>query len=253
MPGSSGALRCGAGLIMLGVPQPIYLPIASKLNECMVYPFDATAGGAIAYDCLDRILGMAKSATAVLIGCGLSRDDETQRLVRDIVANADSYPNIPIILDADGINAFEGHIDLLRTSKAELILTPHPGEMARLCGKTIAQIQERRLDTARDFAREIGVTLVLKGANTVVAAKDGRAFINPTGNPGMAKGGSGDILAGMIAAFVAQGISPEKSSCCGVYIHGSAGDRAAKKLSQYGMIPTDMLMEVPQIFREMSR
>jgi len=246
---ASGALRCGAGLVTLGVPQPVYLPVASKLNECMVYPLDATEDGAIAYSSLKRIINMAKSATVMLIGCGLSRDDETQRLVREVAAKA----GCPIILDADGINAFNGHINLLRESKNELILTPHPGEMARLCGKTVAQIQENRLDIARDFARENGVTLVLKGANTVVAAKDGRAFINPTGNPGMAKGGSGDILSGMIAAFMAQGITPEKSACCGVYIHGSAGDRASEKLSQYGMLPTDMLTEVPQIFREMSR
>jgi len=246
---ASGALRCGAGLVMLGVPQPVYLPVAAKLDECMVYPFEATQGGAFAYSSLERIRETAKYATVLLIGCGLSRDDETQRLIRDIVAEA----NCPIILDADGINAFKGHIDLLRTSKADLILTPHPGEMANLCGKTIARVQENRLDAARNFAKENSVTLVLKGANTVVAAKDGRAYINPTGNPGMAKGGSGDILAGMIAAFVAQGIAPEKAAACGAFIHGSAGDRAAAKLSQYGMIPTDMLMEVPQIFREMSR
>jgi NAD(P)H-hydrate epimerase len=125
--------------------------------------------------------------------------------------------------------------------------------MARLCGKEVAQIQENRLDTARTFARENSVTLVLKGANTVVAAKDGQTFINPTGNPGMARGGSGDILAGMIAGLRAQGIAPEKSACCGVFVHGSAGDRAAEKLSQYSMLPTDILTEIPQIFREMSR
>lgn len=246
---ASGALRCGAGLVTLGVPQPVYLPIASKLNECMVYPLDATKGGAIAYSSLERISGLAKTATVMLIGCGLSRDEETQRVVWELVSKADC----PIILDADGINAFEGHINLLRTSKNELILTPHPGEMARLCGKSIDEIQHNRLEVAREFATENGVTLVLKGANTIVAAKDGRVFINPTGNPGMAKGGSGDILAGMIASFAAQKIAPEKAACCGVFIHGSAGDRAAEKLSKYGMIPTDMLMEVPQIFREMQR
>lgn len=246
---ASGALRCGAGLVTLGVPQSVYLPIASKLNECMVYPLDATKGGSIAYSSLERILELSKSATVMLIGCGLSRDDETQRLVQELVQKADC----PIILDADGINAFEGHINLLRTSKNELILTPHPGEMARLCGKSIEEIQHNRLEIAQKFAKENELTLVLKGANTIIAAKDGHTFINPTGNPGMAKGGSGDILAGMIAAFAAQGIAPEKSACCGVFIHGSAGDRAAEKLSQYGMIPTDMLMEVPQIFRDKLR
>lgn len=252
---ASGALRTGAGLVTLAVPQPVYLPVASKLDECMVYPLEATEGGAAAFSNLERIRELARGATALVVGCGLSRDDETAQLVRELVAPEAREDDIacPIILDADGINAFEGHIDLLRTSKAELILTPHPGEMARLCGMTAAKIQENRLDVARNFAKDFGVTLVLKGANTIVAAKDGPAYINPTGNPGMAKGGSGDILAGMTAGLAAQKIAPVKAACCGVYIHGCAGDRAAGKLSQYGMIPTDMLSEVPQIFREMSR
>jgi NAD(P)H-hydrate epimerase len=244
-----GALRCGAGIVTLGVPQSVYLPIASKLNECLVYPLAATPAGSFAYSNLEAIQEMAKKTSVMLLGCGLSLNEETKSLVRDIVGSL----SCPIILDADGINAFEGHIDLLRTSKAELILTPHPGEMSRLCGKPIAEIQRNRLDTAREFAKEYGVTLVLKGANTVVAAKDGWAFINPTGNPGMAKGGSGDILAGMTTALTAQGIEPVKAACCAVFIHGLAGDLCAEKLSQYGMLPSDMLMEIPQIFRDMSR
>jgi NAD(P)H-hydrate epimerase len=246
---ASGALRCGAGIVTLCVPQSVYLPVASKLNECLVYPFAATPAGSFAYSNLESIQEMAKKATVVLLGCGLSRDNEAQKLVRDIVGSV----SCTIILDADGINAFEGHIDLLRTSKAKLILTPHPGEMARLCDKTIAEIQRSRLDTARQFATENNVTLVLKGANTIVAASDGRVFINPTGNPGMARGGSGDILSGMTAAFTSQGIEPVKAASCAVFIHGLAGDRCAEKLSQYGMLPSDMLMEIPQIFREMSR
>lgn len=246
---SQGALRCGAGLITVMTPECVYLPIASKLDECMVYPLESTQDGSLSYSSLEKILERAKTATALVLGCGLSRNEETQRLVCDIVANV----KCPIILDADGINAIAGHIDLLRESEAELILTPHPGEMARLCGKPVAEVQRHRLDTARSFAVENGVTLVLKGANTVIAAKDGRTYINPTGNPGMAKGGSGDILAGMIASFVAQGIQACAAACCGVYIHGMAGDRAAGKLSEYGMLPTDMLTEIPQIFREFSR
>lgn len=246
---AGGALRCGAGLVTLAVPKSIYVPVASKLNECMVYPLDANESGTLAFSALGRIKEMTKGATALVVGCGLSQNEETQQLVRSLVSEA----NCPVILDADGINAFAGHIDLLRTSKAELILTPHPGEMSRLCGKKIDEIQQSRLDTARSFAMENGVTLVLKGANTVIASKDGHAYINPTGNPGMAKGGSGDILAGMIASFAAQGISPVDSACCGAFIHGLAGDMAAEKLSEYGMIPTDMIMEVPQIFRDMSR
>ncbi|HEX2938535.1 MAG TPA: NAD(P)H-hydrate dehydratase, partial [Ruminiclostridium sp.] len=246
---ASGALRSGAGLITVLVPKSVYVPVASKLNECMVYPLESTEDGSISHNSYEFIIKKAESASAIIVGCGLSQNPETQQLIREIVVNA----KCPIILDADGINAFNGHIDLLRTSSAELILTPHPGEMSRLCGKTIEQIQQSRLDTARSFAAENGLTLVLKGANTIIAAKDGRAFLNPTGNPGMAKGGSGDILAGMIGSFTAQGMMPIEAACCGTFLHGLAGDKAAEKLSQYGMIPTDMLMEVPQIFREMSR
>lgn len=249
---TSGAMRSGAGLVTLCVPQPIYLPVAAKLNECLVYPLDATVNGTFSYSCLGRIEGLAKSASVVLIGCGLSRDEETQHLVHALVSGKNLADKV-IILDADGINAFAGHIDLLRTSGAEIVLTPHPGEMSRLCGKTIPDIQEHRLETAKSFAMENGVTLVLKGANTVIASSDGSLFINPTGNPGMAKGGSGDILAGMIAGLRAQGLACAHAACCGAFIHGAAGDRAAEKLSQYGMLPTDLLMEVPQIFREMSR
>lgn len=244
-----GALRCGAGIVTLGVPAPVYEPTAAKLNECLIYPFDATGSGSFSYSNLENIMKMAEKSTALLIGCGLSMNAETQRLVRDLISKVKGT----VILDADGINAFEGHIDLLRTSKAELVLTPHPGEMSRICGKSVSEIQQKRLETARNFAKENGLTLVLKGANTVVAAKDGSAFVNPTGNPGMARGGSGDVLAGMTAAFAAQGFSPENAASCAVFIHGLAGDRCAEKLSQYGMLPSDMLLEIPQIFREMSR
>jgi NAD(P)H-hydrate epimerase len=246
---AKGALRCGAGLVELLVPKDIYVPVASKLDECMVYPLESTENGAIAYSNLDMIAKMSEKAAAVLIGCGISRDEETSKLVRDLIFRI----NCPIILDADGLNAFEGHINLLRTSQKELILTPHPGEMSRLCSKPISEIQSSRIETAREFAKENDVTLVLKGAFTVIAAKSGKVYVNPTGNPGMAKGGSGDILAGMTAAFVAQKFSAENAACCAVYIHGSAGDRAAQNFSQYSMIPTDILNEVPQIFLEMSR
>lgn len=244
-----GALRSGAGLVQLAVPDSVYLPVASKLDECMVYPQKSTADGSIAISALDDILSLAKSATAVVIGCGLSRNEETAALIRQLTEKIEC----PVILDADGINAFEGHINLLREISKKIILTPHPGEMSRLCGKTIPDIQNDRLDTALNFSKEFGVTLVLKGADTIIASKSGKAYVNPTGNPGMARGGSGDILAGMTAAFAAQGLDPDKAACCAAFIHGAAGDKAAKKLSQYGMIPTDMLKEIPGIFLAMSR
>lgn len=246
---ATAALRCGAGLVTVMVPKSIYVPVASKLNECMVYPLEETSQGSISHCAIDKIKEAAQSASALVIGCGLSRNEETSLLVRELISDI----KCPVILDADGINAFEGHIDLLRTSSSKLILTPHPGEMSRLCGKSISDIQSSRLDTAREFAKSNGVVVMLKGANTIVASPDGKSYVNPTGNPGMSKGGSGDILAGITASFAAQGMPADSAACCGAYIHGLAGDRTAFKLSQYGMIPTDMFLEIPQIFREMSR
>jgi hydroxyethylthiazole kinase-like uncharacterized protein yjeF len=254
MPGAAymsslAAARCGAGLITLGAPKSIYTPLASKLNEVMITPLDETPEGSLSVSNLHRLVKMCNAADAAVIGCGISRSDETEKLVCALLPQL----HCTVVLDADGINAISGHINLLRASSANLILTPHPGEMARLTGLTVAEIQADRINTARDFATQNNVTLVLKGAETVVASPDGYLFINPTGNPGMARGGSGDILAGMIAGFAVQGIEPTDAACCGVYIHGLAGDRCAEGLSQYGMLPTDMLLEIPQIFRDMSR
>lgn len=244
-----GALRSGAGLVSLAVPRSVYPILAAKLNEAVVFPAEATPSGAFSCAALEPLLAAAKKATALLIGCGLSRDAETVRLVRALVAAAEG----PVILDADGINAFEGHIDLLRETKASLVLTPHMGEMARLTGKTTAEIASNRLGEATALAADLKATVVLKGANTVVAAPDGKSYINPTGNAGMARGGAGDVLAGMTASFCAQGISPDRAACCAVYLHGLTGDRCAAKLSQYGMLPSDLLAELPLIFRELGR
>ncbi|MFQ9952381.1 MAG: NAD(P)H-hydrate dehydratase, partial [Clostridium sp.] len=145
------------------------------------------------------------------------------------------------------------HIDSIKTAKAPVILTPHPGEMARLLRITTAQVQANRYASAQQFAVDFQAVVVLKGANTLVALPDGRVFVNRTGNPGMARGGSGDVLAGMIGAFLAQGIAPEKAAMCGVYLHGLAGDRSAAKLSQMGMLPTDMIQELPALFLEFGR
>jgi NAD(P)H-hydrate epimerase len=254
MPGAAymsaqAAARCGAGLVTLGAPSSIYQPLASKLNEVMITPLDETPGGSLSLKNLDRLIKMTEKTSAVLIGCGLTRNIETERLVCELI----QHLTCTVVLDADGINAISRHINLLRASKASLILTPHPGEMATLTGQKTADIQADRIKAAKAFAVEAGVTLVLKGADTVISSPEGRVYINPTGNPGMARGGSGDILAGMTAGLAAQGIEPTAAACSAAYIHGLAGDRCAEKLSQYGMLPTDMLEEVPQIFRDMSR
>lgn len=244
---ASGALRCGAGLISVFTPESVFTALAAKFSEVMVFPLKATPEGSLAAENYEII--MAQKTDCLLLGCGLSQNPETAELIRRVVSDATG----PLVLDADGINAMAGHIDVLRDSKADIVITPHPGEMARLLGVSIEQVQGARLKTASDFARENGVTVVLKGANTVIASSEGKVYINPTGNPGMAKGGSGDLLAGMTASFAAQGFKPEAAAACAVYIHGLAGDKAAAKLSQYGMAPSDILTEIPLIFREMSR
>ena len=159
----------------------------------------------------------------------------------------------PLVLDADGINAAAGHIHIRKTERAPLVLTPHPGEMARLLGCSVAEVQRDRLETARRFAEERGVILVLKGHQTVLAAPGRSTMVNMTGNPGMAAAGSGDVLAGMIASLIAQGMEPFQAAMCGVHLHGLAGDRAAARLSQHAMQPTDMLEELCALFSELEQ
>ena len=243
------AARCGAGLVTVGTAASARPLLAARLAEVMTLPLPETADGSLSLAALEPILRFARQCSAVLIGCGLTQDGETQALVRALLARLRGC----VILDADGINACAGHIDVLRFSKADLVLTPHPGEMARLCGQSIAQIQAARGKTAADFARDTGVTLVLKGAGTLTAAPDGRMWHNSTGNPGLARGGSGDILAGMVAGLAAQHIAPANAAAAAVYLHGLAADRAAARRGQYGMLPTDLLEEIPQIFCELSR
>ena len=185
----------------------------------------------------------AEKSDALLIGCGLGGGEE----VRDVVADLLTHASCPVILDADGINAFAGHIDKLKTA-CPLILTPHPGEMARLMGVTTAEIQNDRMTFARRLAADTGAVVVLKGHRTLVAAPGREPLVNVTGNPGMSTGGSGDVLAGMIASFAAQGMTPEQAAMCGVYLHGSAGDAAAARLSQHAMLPTDMIRELGGLF-----
>lgn len=246
---AQAAMRCGAGLVTAYVPEPIYVPLASKFSEVMVYPLKATDAGTLSEENLPRLLDAAETAGCLLLGCGLSRNEGTAALVGDLLRNV----NCPVVLDADGINALEGHIDLLRESNAEIVITPHPGEMARLTGATVESVQHARLSVAQNAAEDCNVTVVLKGVNSVIATPDGKAYINPTGNPGMARGGCGDVLAGMIAGLIAQGIGVSQAACCGVYMHGMAGDRCAQTFSQYGMTPSDLLQEIPQIFREILR
>ncbi|MFZ5596057.1 MAG: NAD(P)H-hydrate dehydratase [Bacillota bacterium] len=236
---AGAAARIGAGLVTLVVPGAIYYPVASLLPEVMVYP--APGEEAFSKEAMAVISGMLERADVLAIGPGLSAGPETGELVRKILASV----CIPTVLDADGLNALAGHTGIFKKVKAPLVITPHPGEMARLAGMATDGVQRDRLGVARSFSADWGVTLVLKGAKSIIALPDGTAYINPTGNPGMATGGSGDVLTGVIAGLIAQGMDVAGAAAAGVYIHGLAGDRAALEKGMMGLIAGDILEALP--------
>lgn len=235
------ALRTGAGLVFLGVPREIYPILAVKCDEAMPFPLPNE---------YSKILEKARSCDVAVIGPGLGQEPRTQRLVRSLLEDLD----IPVVLDADGINALVGHIDILDKRSAPTVLTPHAGEYARLTGTSLPV--RDRLSAARSFAKEHRCTLVLKGHGTVTAAPSGQCWICGTGNPGMAKGGSGDVLSGMIAALwgqkhlVGQYTGLSELAAWAVWFHGKAGDVCAQKLGEYAMLPSDLLDAIPQVLME---
>ena len=234
-----GALRAGAGLVFLGVPESIYGIEAVKLNEPVIFPLP-DAGGRLSADAVPEILTRLPQMNAVLVGPGLGQSEGTLAVVRVVLENA----QCPVVVDADGINVLSAHRDLLRGRKSPTILTPHDGEFARLGGV----MGEDRMAAAAALAEELGCVVLLKGHETCIT--DGvNGYINPTGNPGMAVGGSGDVLAGVITALLGAGLPPLEAAACGAWLHGAAGDRCAAELGQYGMLPTDMLSALPRLMK----
>ena len=234
-----GALRAGAGLVFLGVPESIYAIEAVKLNEPVVFPLP-DEGGMLSETAVPKILNRLPKMDAVLIGPGLGQSDGTLAVVKAVLENA----ACPVVADADGINVLRGHRDILRGRSNPTILTPHDGEFARLGGV----IGNDRMAAAMTLAGDLGCVVLLKGHETCIA--DGQTlYVNPTGNPGMAVGGSGDVLAGIITALLGQGLAPLEAAACGAWLHGAAGDLCAKALGQYGMLPTDMLNTLPRLLK----
>lgn len=234
-----GALRSGAGLVFLGVPESIYGIEAVKLNEPVIFPLP-DAGGRLSADAVPEILTRLPQMDAVLVGPGLGQSEGTLAVVRAVLEKAEC----PVVVDADGINVLSAHRDLLRGRKLPTILTPHDGEFARLGGV----IGEDRMAAAAALAEELGCVVLLKGHETCITdGTDG--YINPTGNPGMAVGGSGDVLAGVITALLGAGLPPLEAAACGAWLHGAAGDRCAAELGQYGILPTDMLSALPRLMK----
>ena len=234
-----GALRSGAGLVYLGVPESIYAIEAVKLNEPVVFPLP-DEGGKMSEKAVPEILERLGKMDAVLMGCGMGMSAGTLAVLETVLKNA----KCPVVLDADGINLVSAHKDLLRGRTAPTVLTPHDGEYLRLAGS----LGKDRMTAAGDLARELGCVVVLKGHRTWIT--DGASFCrNTTGNPGMAVGGSGDMLAGMIVSLLGQGMGPLEAAECAVWLHGAAGDLCQKELGQYGMLPSDMLEALPRLMK----
>jgi hydroxyethylthiazole kinase-like uncharacterized protein yjeF len=245
MAGQS-ALRSGAGLVTVATAASVLPVIAGSMPELMTEALAETAAGSIARQEISPIL---QGKTVLAIGPGLTTHEETSSFVRSIVRDAP----IPVVLDADGLNAFDGYNDELRGDGQGIVITPHPGEMARLTGKAIPDVLDRRVEVARDFATAHKVYVVLKGFRSIVATPDGSVYINPTGNPGMATAGTGDVLTGMIAGILGQeslGSFVERL-CLAVYLHGLAGDLAAEKVGEESLVATDLLRFLPEAWKEL--
>ena len=237
---AKAAVRTGAGLVSLEVPTAIWAVVAGKLDVAMPYPLPSGKDGALSLDSCETALHRINQCDVALIGPGLSRNNSAAAVVRHVLAHTER----PVVLDADGINALEGHMDVLDSRRGfATVLTPHDGEFARIGGDLSSG---DRLGVARAFAAEHGCVLVLKGHRTITAFPDGSAYLNTTGNPGMSKGGSGDVLAGMIAGLMVQGLTIRQAVPAAVCLHGQAGDLAAAEQGEYGMSPSDMIRLIPQ-------
>ncbi|MBQ5866184.1 MAG: NAD(P)H-hydrate dehydratase [Oscillospiraceae bacterium] len=234
-----GALRSGAGLVYLAVPDSIYDIEAVKLTEPVIIPI-ADEDGRYAPESVEQILSLLQGKDAVLIGPGIGQSDSVEAVVCAVL----EHFNGPVVLDADGINLMRMHKDILRGRTAPTILTPHDGEFVRLGGV----LESDRIASANQLARDLGVIVLLKGHRTVITDGDS-VYLNGTGNPGMATGGSGDVLAGVIVSLLGQGIAPLEAAACGAWLHGAAGDICEKEIGQYGMLPSDMVNVLPRLLK----
>jgi NAD(P)H-hydrate epimerase len=238
-------LRMGAGLSTVATPKSVVPTVAGFHPEIMTEPLEETEAGTISLRAMEygRMDALVEHKAVLAIGPGISRHPETAELVHTLV----SRYHMPMVIDADGLNAFEGVVEKLDGSSGPVVITPHPGEMARLIGSTPAQVQRDRLNIARTFAREHQVLVVLKGHRTLIAHPDGEVWVNPTGNPGMATGGTGDILTGMVSGLIAQ--HPKdmlEATVAAVYLHGAAGDVAREIMGEYSLVATDLIQGLPQ-------
>ncbi|MGD0337075.1 MAG: NAD(P)H-hydrate dehydratase [Candidatus Omnitrophota bacterium] len=249
---AEAALRSGAGLVTLAVPEGIALSLIKvKAPEVMLLPLMQTKQGFFSEKAYNQARDFLKNADILVVGPGVGREKTTQVFTRKLIAGA----TVPTVIDADGLNALSGHLNILRkthNARRTTLLTPHPGEMARLTGVGINLIQDNREKAAVSFAKENRVTLVLKGHNTVVADYKGNLYVNKTGNPGMATAGSGDVLSGILGAFLGQGLEAFSAAKYAVYLHGLAGDLAAKEKTQISLIASDIIAKIPEAIKHSS-
>ena len=237
---ATAALRVGAGLVTLAIPQTLNPQLETLTVEAMTLPLPDKSNGTLTEAAFDAIAAASRDKRCIAIGPGLGTDPETKSLVHRVVTESE----VPIVIDADGLNNLVGHLDLLKQRRAPTIITPHPGEMARLMGCTPKQVQEDRIAAARELARQYHVHVLLKGARTMISDPDGSVWINPTGNPGMASGGMGDVLTGAVAGLLAQGYSPLDASLAAVYLHGLAADMLAAE-TPIGFMATEVMNALP--------
>jgi NAD(P)H-hydrate epimerase len=244
-----GALRAGAGLVTLGVPKSLNAVLENKLTEAMTAPLPETPEGTLSLAAEETIHQLMEGKTALALGPGLSTNEETTELVRRIVSRCP----VAMVIDADGLNALSGHLDALAPVRGQTIVTPHPGEMARLSGMTTGQIQADRIGTAVHFVEKHGCFLVLKGARSLIAEPGGNVFVNPTGNPLLSSGGTGDVLTGLVAGFAARGWPLGKAAVSGAYLHGLAADFLAQDMGAFGLLAGELLEVVPPLTAALAR
>ena len=238
---SNAALRSGAGLVTLGIPVSLNSIMSKKLTEVMTFSLAETKEITLSLKAERRILKKAESSDIIALGPGLSQNPETQKLIKRLILKIEK----PMVMDADALNAVSRDMRVLKKIKVDYVITPHPGEMARLINKNEGYVRNNRITIAKKFSRDYNACVVLKGAGTVVAGPLGKYYVNATGNPGMATAGSGDVLTGIIAGLLSQGLKMFDAARLGVYIHGLAGDIAAKDRGEIGLIAGDILENIP--------
>lgn len=243
-----GAMRTGAGLVTLGIPASLNPILEAKLTEAMTEPLPDAATGYLSSDASKQIRKLLKGKTALALGPGISTQPQVQKLLLELIPRVP----IPLVIDADGITALASQPEILKECKSSVVLTPHPGEMARLVGTTTKKVQDDRIGVAKAFATTYGCIVVLKGNKTIIATPDEKIYINPTGNPGMASGGVGDVLTGMIGGLIAQDLSPLEAAIWGVYLHGMAGDLAVQTVGEIPLIASDILDYIPDALKEVN-